>query len=170
MLLTLCSLWILKAVCAHVVIGAVHTLSLQLACLDSGCAGHCFSSWLRAWWLSLQFLRWLRGCDFKLVHHCAVPISWVCFRSSDLAMITANWSHCCFDHARPWSGLFCFLLKDPWLRLVCGRCLRYPFSPSVNSLGGVSAFCRTAPSTYFSFLQCFHVQLQDTLILGRTDL
>ena len=63
---------------------------------------------------------WVRRCDFKLVHHCAVSISWLCFRSPDWAMITANWSHHCFDHAGPWRGLFFYLPMDPWLRPTCG--------------------------------------------------
>ena len=58
---------------------------------------------------------------------------------------------------------------DLWLRLVVGRGLRYTFFPSMNSLSGVSAFFRTAPLTYFSFLQCFLVQRRDTLVLGRPD-
>ena len=62
-----------------------------------------------------------------------------CFRSPDLAMITANWSHCCFDHAGPWCG---FSTTSPWIHgwdLLVGRGLRYSFPPSVNSLSEVSA-------------------------------
>ena len=136
---------------------------------DSRCAGHCYPCWVSVWWLSLLFWLWMRRCDFKLVHHCAVSISWPCFRSPDEAMITVNWSHRCFDHARPWCGLFYYLPIDLWLRLVVGRGSRYTFFPSMNSLSGVNAFFRTAPLTYFSFLQCFLVQRRDTLVLRRPD-
>ena len=91
------------------------------------------------------------------------------FRSPDEAMITVNWSHRCFDHARSWCGLFYYLPIDLWLRFVVGRGLRYTFFPSMNFLSGVNAFFRTAPLTYFSFLQCFLVQRRDTLVLERPD-
>ena len=51
-----------------------------------------------------------------------------CFHSPDLAMITANWSHCCFDHAGPWCGLFYYLPMDPWLRPVSGEGFEVQFS------------------------------------------
>ena len=77
----------------------------------------------------LLFLLSVHRCDFKLVHHCAVSISWLCFRSPDLAIITVNWSHCCFDHAGPWCGLFYYFPMDPWLRPVSGAGFEVHFSP-----------------------------------------